>query len=162
MPLGDFDKSGGTAVDPGMYDAIIESAHVLYENGLPKVNDNGKNLIDVMFVLDTETKLRRRYTISFGQNSQTKAYAAFAKVIEAALGIRAGDPAQKAVEEESFAGQRVRIVVETNDRGYSDIVTVMPPATKSTPRPTPKPQPVPANALETEPIDEAAWESLRR
>jgi hypothetical protein len=126
MPkFGDYDANATPVVEPGMYFAMIKSADIVTDNGIPKVNDNGKNLVDVLFIVGEYT-LKRRYTISFGQNTQNKQWSAFAKMLEATTGVRCGDPAQKSLDEEELRGRECRVVVDTNDRGYSDITNVLP------------------------------------
>lgn len=156
MPFGEYDSNATPSVDPGVYDAIIESASLVYEttNGVttPKRNDNGKALFDVFFTIDASTKLKRRYSISFGQNTTNKQWSAFAKMLEVATGVRCGDPVQKELDDHDLVGKRVRIVVETNDRGYADVSNVLPSA-KQNGR-TAQPQPVAAGSRRPTPPQE--------
>lgn len=146
--FGTYDKSsGGVDMDPGMYDAIIESASLVYENGVPKESQNGKNLVKVAVRIDRETVLNRTMSISFGQNKANGQWAVFAKFIEAATGIKCGDKTQRNVTEDELRGKRVRIVVEQNDNGYMDITSFMPPGKSSA-----RPQPAPAVSNDDEPF----------
>lgn len=132
--FGDFAQTGPN-IEPGIYDCSIESATVVKDaNGNPKINDNGKHQVDVKFRIDDETTLNRRYTITFGKNSQTGDYAAFAKFLAAVTGIPLGDPRQKTVTESDLLGRRARIVTVVTDQGYVNIDSVAaPPKVKAQP-----------------------------
>jgi hypothetical protein len=126
VTFGEYANEGGASgLDNGMYDATIKSAALVMENGQPKATQDGKKQVDVFFQIDAETTVKRRYSISFGQNSATKTWAAFAKLIEAATGVKCGEKAQRQVTDMELVGRPVRIVIETNDRGYSDVANVM-------------------------------------
>jgi hypothetical protein len=127
LTLGDHDNSvSGTAVEPGVYSGIIESVSIVMENGIPKLTENGKESVDVAIRVDREITLRRRMSISFGQNSANGQWAVLAKFIEVATGIKCGDKAQRTVTDDALIGQLVRCVVETSDRGYSNITSFLP------------------------------------
>lgn len=123
-------------VDPGIYDVIVEKAEVVKNaDGTLKMTENGKHQVDVMFRIDGDTTLNRRYTISFGKNKQNGQYAAFASFIAAVTGIPMGDPRQRNITESDLMGRRARIVTVVTDEGYVNIESVAPP-------PKAKPQPV--------------------
>jgi hypothetical protein len=126
IKFGEYASSGGISLDAGMYNATIKSAAMVMENGQPKATQDGKNQVDVFFEIDQDTTVKRRYSISFGQNTATKEWAAFSKMIEAATFVKCGDPAQRDVTDSELVGRAVRIVIEANDRGYSDVKLVMP------------------------------------
>lgn len=123
-------ETSSVNLEPGMYPAMIHTADLVLEEGTPKVTENGKNLVDVVFVVDRENKPRRRYTISFGQNKSNGQWSAFAKFLEAATGLKCGDKAQRTITAEQLTGKTVRIVVAENDRGYMDVQNVLPPGKK--------------------------------
>ncbi len=147
MPIrfGDLAPAGGIKLDNGMYDATIAKIVIVMENGAPKKNDNGKPLLDVFYQLDEENTIKRRYSVSLGQNSANKQWAAFAKVIEAATRVKCGDPGQQDVTDEQMIGRAVRIVIEQNDRGYADVVNVLATAQPQPVRQAPKPAPAPVD-----------------
>jgi len=136
ISFGSHDHSSGSSsqVEPGMYDATIDSVSLVKDaSGLPMVDQYGKEKAQVKFET-TEGPLSRRYTISFGKNNQTGQYAAFAKFIEAATGIKCGDNRQRQVTDSELVGKRVRIVADLSDDGkYTNVTNVMPPARVSKP-----------------------------
>ncbi len=141
MPVvfGEYASENVTALDPGMYDATINAVSLVMNGSEPAITQNGKKQVDVFFDVEGE-QVKRRYSISFGQNTTNKQWSAFAKLIEVVTNIKCGDEGQRHVNDGQLINKRVRIVVETNDRGYSDVSNVMrspqPQAqTKSRPQP---------------------------
>jgi hypothetical protein len=126
-----------TNIEPGMYDATISKVELVTENGEPKLNKTGKEQVDVYFDVQGETA-KRRYAISFGQNSETKAWSGLAVVIKAATGIECGNKDQRTVTDRDMVGKPVRIVLEENG-DYINVTNVMAPAKGA--RVAPKPQP---------------------
>lgn len=115
-------------IEPGMYDATIESVSLVRNaDGTPKETENGKEQADVRFLTE-QGPVRRRYSISFGQNQSNGLYAQFAKFIEAATGVKCGDSGQRKVSDTMLVGKNVRIVVDINERGYNNVTNVMAPA----------------------------------
>lgn len=159
MPFHDYAAdSVGSNVDEGVYNATIKSAKiVLDDNGLPKKNDNGKCACDVTFDLGSDTEVRRRYSVSFGQNRTNQQWAAFAKFLAAISGMPPSDPRLGMMEPEELLGKRCQVVIEKNDKGYSDVANVL-AAKRPTERladmanaataPKPKPQPVAVDDFE--------------
>jgi hypothetical protein len=137
-----------TTLEPGMYDATISKVELVTEpSGEPKLNKSGREQIDVHFDVEGQSA-KRRYAISFGQNSETKAWSGLSTVIQAATGIKCGEKDQRSVNDRDLVGKAVRIVLEENG-DYINVTTVM-PASK-TAKPASKPQP---SALGSEPDDD--------
>ena len=128
MPFGDYAQASGAAVEDGVYDATVTSAKIVKDDkGLPKKNDNGKCQCDVVFDLGGDVEIRRRYSISFGQNRQNGQWAAFAKFLAVIAGTQPTDPRIELMEPEELVGKRCRVVVSTNERGYNNVDNVLPP-----------------------------------
>ena len=130
----DHSESSGQHVEPGMYDATIDSVSLVKDaSGLPMVDQYGKEKAQVKFET-TEGPLSRRYTISFGKNNQSGQYAAFAKFIEAATGVKCGESRQRKVTDVELVGKHVRVVADRSDDGrYVNVTNVMPPARRAKP-----------------------------
>lgn len=137
--FGQFDTSGAATNlqnnGKAWYDAEITHAAVVYEaDGQPKQHPkNGKKYCRVDFtvpsVLADSGKpevLTRTYVISYGQSTEgAKPWSAFSQMIAAATGIACGDPRQKDVGPSHLVGQYVSINPKINDRGYTDVESVL-------------------------------------
>lgn len=127
MPFHDYaPDAAGSNVDDGVYAATIKSAKIVTdENGLPKKNENGKCACDVTFDLGEDIEVRRRFSISFGQNRTNGQWAAFAKFLAAVSGLNPSDPRLGMMEPEELIGKRCQVVIEKNEKGYSDVANVL-------------------------------------
>lgn len=120
------------ALEPGVYNAIVKSCKLALdrETGRPIEDEsNGKRKIDVTFeVPEFESTVQQRITISFGQNTQTKAWSMMAQFVAATTGIAPGSPEQAQVGPSAVVGKAVRIMVDVKDSGYNKVTKIMPAA----------------------------------
>jgi hypothetical protein len=119
----------------GTYEAMIESTTLVRnEQGEPVANRDGKHQVDVYFRVANATdsgngpvSVRRRFTISYGKNQQNGKWAQWAQFLATARPeVQAGDERQKKISNMHLQGKIVRIVVAENERGYVDIVRLLP------------------------------------
>ena len=163
--FGDYEsRPPQSDIDDGMYNAKILSAAIERDGaGEPKKTDEGKFQARVRFGIDDHFRpdgqpeeLFRRYTISYGQNSQTAQWAAWAVLCAAATGISCGDARQKKISDQELAGAAVRVVVKRvlkNGNEYVNIVDVMSPA---------KPRPAGNGAARTQHAAQPAQQAQAR
>jgi len=151
-------EPAGATVEDGVYSATVTKAKVvLDDSGVPKKNDNGKCSIDVTFDLGEECEVRRRYSISFGQNRTNGQWAAFAKFLAVVSGTQPSDPRLALMEPEELLGKKCQVVISTNDKGYSNVDNVL-AAKKATGKPQPS-APPPAVVEDHALVDEGDFPS---
>lgn len=126
--FGAYDTASGKAEVPdGTYEVAVKSVQVVKRNGEP-VRDQRSNKIKIAIVVTVEAgehkgvDLKRTTTIAYGANSENGAYAVFAQFLEAATGVKCGDPEQKKLGEPVLKGKRLLVTVLENSKGYADIV----------------------------------------
>ncbi len=120
-------------LEDGIYSALVREAELVRDEKGAPVESYGKKQVVVRFMVDRDIELRRKYSISYGQNKENGKWAAWASFIEAATGIKCGSPEQKDIGPGDLENIEVRIMVKENDRGYMDIVDVLQPRKKATP-----------------------------
>lgn len=96
-PLGTFDTTpGSTPVADGYYAGNIKAITPrCVRGGQPELDENGKRRVTIEVDLEDGTALQRTTSIAFGKNSKKNQYSQWAQFIEAATGVRCGDPAQR-------------------------------------------------------------------
>jgi hypothetical protein len=124
------EESDNSELDEGEYQAQIVKVEMPKdpETGQPLISFD-KNVCDVTFAVEG-AKIKRRYSISFGQNSQTGSWAAFAELIAAATGIPCGAKNQRRIGVADLEGQECRVVFkrqEKNGKSYLNVVQVLGP-----------------------------------
>lgn len=139
MPkISDYAAAGDyTKVEPDVYAGTIVSANVVMDKdnpALPATDQYGKNRLLLKVQLDEQDdegnpiELQRQLAISYGKNNSTGQHAALAVLLAAAMGVPAGDAAQKHVTTEQLIGKRVRVRtdnVEKNGTTYTNILDFM-------------------------------------
>jgi hypothetical protein len=160
MPIvfGNYSSEGAASdIEEGEHPALISRAElVVDEHGEPAIlkpmpgyKGGPKHQCDVTFAIngsEAET-VRRRYSISYGQNNQTGAWAGWAELIAAAVGIPCGAKNQRQVTDEDLLGQWCRVVLKNEDKSgktYLNVKTVLGPKKA-------RPQAAPAPEIEEEP-----------
>lgn len=130
-----------TSVEPDIYPATITHCSVVMDPKAPQMPlrdqyDKNRLLVKVELVGEVgpdggPIELRRQLAISYGKNNTTGQHAALAVMIAAAMGVPAGDAAQKHVTTEDLVGKKVRVRtdnIEKNGTTYTNIVDFLPPA----------------------------------
>lgn len=112
----------------GWQSAIVKTAApATDENGDPRTNDYGKPLVRITFTLDSEHDVARTYAVSYGYHQRNQTWAAWAEFLQAVAGIACGNPNQKKLGPRDLEGQRCRVELVKNDRGWMDVNAVAPP-----------------------------------
>jgi hypothetical protein len=141
MQIGQFASAKNySKVAPGVYDGVVVKCEVVMDPDKPEaplVDKYGKKRLLVEIVLDNvrddaggPITLARRLPISYGKNNSTGTHAALAVLIEAAMDVRAGNPAQGHVTTEQLEGKRLQVLtknVTKDDKTYSNIVDFLAP-----------------------------------
>ena len=125
-------EESGLDLDEGEHAALISKAVLPRDDEGAFIESYGKTVCDVSFAIDGDESqtVRRRYSISFGQNTQSGAWAAFAELLAAACGVPCGAKNQRQLGTEDLEGQNVRVVlkrVEKNGKSYLNVVNVLAP-----------------------------------
>jgi len=151
-PIGTYAASTSYASVPDdIYPATVTHAEVMMDKDdprLPFTDKFGKNRLRVKFTLDEEVgpdngpiELSRQFAISYGATGGT--YAALASFIEACMGIKCGDKAQRNVRPSELLERKLRVQVknvEKDDKTFCNVVgTFAPKKTAVAPRPTAAP-----------------------
>lgn len=143
------------SLEPDVYPATISVCTIVMDIANPKLPETdkwGKNRLLVKVVLDNEVgpdngpiELSRKVAISYGQTAGT--YSALAQLIQATLGIKCGDKAQRNVTTEQLLNAKVRVqtaVVEKDDKTYLNIVGFFAPKKAQAPEAVAEPAPLAA------------------
>lgn len=122
----------GLDLEEGEHRALITHVEMPKDEQGNPLESFGKNVVDITFAIEGNEKetARRRYSISFGQNNTTGAWAAFAELLAAATGIVCGDKNQRKLGIHDLEGQWCRVVlkrVEKNGKTYLNVVEVLSP-----------------------------------
>jgi hypothetical protein len=149
-PIGTYAASTSYASVPDdIYEATVTAAEVMMDKEnpvLPFADKFGKNRLRVKFTLDEEVgpdngpiELNRQFAISYGATGGT--YAALASFIEATMGLKCGDKAQRNVRPSELVNRKLRVQVknvEKDDKTFCNVVgTFAPKAKSAAPRPAP-------------------------
>lgn len=159
------------AVPDDIYEATICHASVVMDTAnpaLPATDKFGKNRLLVKFELDNEVddaggpvELRRQFAISYGATGGT--YAALAQLIQATMGVKCGDKAQRHVTTEELVGKKLRVqtaTVDKDDKTFCNVIGTFapkkPPALAVAPAPRPAAiAPAPQNTAQRAGLEEA-------
>lgn len=132
--FGDYAKDDSNIdLGDGEYSALITKAVIPFDpdtNG--PLESFGKHVCDITFAIDGDeaSTVKRRFSISFGKNSQTGQYAAFAQLIAAACGVPSGSRSQRDLGSADLEGKWVRAILQRQDSNgvtYPRVVNVFPP-----------------------------------
>lgn len=172
-PIGTYASTTVYASVPDdIYEATVAHAEVMMDkedSRIPFTDKFGKNRLRVKFVLDEEVgpdngpvELSRQFAISYGATGGT--YAALASFIEAVLGLKCGDKAQRNVKPSELLNRKLRIQVknvEKDDKTFCNVVGTFAPKAKAAPARAAAPAPAsvksPAARLG---VDEDAFDAL--
>ena len=116
MPAPVEKPTSASVLDNDVYAATITFAKPVIDpaTGTFAVNENGKTMIDFRFQLDELDDegnpivlYRNKMSVSYGQYAGK--WSDYAQLIEAALGIEAGNKAQHNIDTDEFLNKRVRV-----------------------------------------------------
>jgi len=146
-------------LDGGEYTALITKVEIPKDDKGEPLRSYDKNVVDVSFAIDGDVNeiKKRRYSISFGQNTSTGAWSAFSELLAAACGVPCGASNQRKLGVGDLQGQWVRVVLkkqEKSGRMYLNVTDVLPPK-RQKPQPaadkpdfTFRPDPAPPSEIE--------------
>ena len=127
-------------LEEGEHAALISKAVLPRDDEGEFIQSYGKDVCDVSFAIngDESQTVRRRYAVTFGQNTTTGTWAAFAELLAAACGVPCGAKNQRQLGTQDLEGQNVRVVlkkVEKNGREYLNVINVLAPRKGAKPTP---------------------------
>lgn len=147
-------KSAAGMIDPDVYAATIVLCAPVMDPAnptIPLLNDSGKYMVNLRFQLDDEKDdegnpvvlYRSKMGVSYGQYAGK--WADYAALIEAALGIPAGDKAQHNVDTDELTGKRLRVqtanapATDGSGKVYTNVVGYFKSKAKAAPVAAPAP-----------------------
>lgn len=162
MQIGQFAAAKDySRVEDDIYEATISACSVVMDPAKPAIaleDKYGKKRLLIVVHLDHKVgndggpiELRRQLPISYGKNNSTGTHSALAVLIQAAVGIPAGDASQRHVTTEELVGKKLRVQtrnVTKDDKTYTNLVDFLAPR---------KAEPIPAQFVHI-PKDEPEFE----